>query len=138
MDLAVEQFADFDIFFYYGSGELESETKSDIFQNLMQSKRSLFYNRSYDSSGVKDHENKPNSFALQISIPFDIVESLSKRNTIVSAGENGHPDRRVALSQATIRIKNFKYGLNIDVLYIPLATLKQNDLSFPLSRNLGV
>jgi hypothetical protein len=127
MDLTVEQFADFDIFFYYGLGDLEIETKSDILQNLIQPKRSLFYNRSYDSSGIKEYENRPNSFALRISIPYDIVTSLSKRNTIVSAGENGNPDRRIAVSQATIRVENIKFGTNISVLYIPFANFRQTD-----------
>jgi hypothetical protein len=127
MDLAIEQFADFDMFFYYGSGKLENETKSDIFQNLMQQKRSLFYDRYYDSAGIKQYENRPNSFDLRINMPYDIVTSISKRNTVVSAGENDRPDRRIALSQSTIRIENSKKNLKVSVLYIPLATFKQTD-----------
>lgn len=127
MDFTVEQFADFDMFFYYGSGQLEDETKSDIFQNLMQPKRSLFYDRFYDSAGMKEYENRPNSFALRVNMPYDIVTSLSKRNTVVSAGENGNPDRRIAVSQATIRIENERDNVKTSVLYIPLATFKQTD-----------
>ena len=120
----MEQLQDFDGFFYYGSGDLEIETKSDILQNLMQSKRSLYYNRYYDSAGIKQYENRPISLFLQINIPYDIVTSIAKRNTVVSS-EN--PDRRVSVSQSTIRIETEKGLVKVSVIYIPLARFNQTD-----------
>ena len=118
--------SDFDIFFYYGQNELEIETKSDILQNVMQSKRSLFYDRALDSAGINDYENLPEGLTLKINLPYDVVNSIGKRNQFVSNGENGSRDRRVALSQSTIRIEgNNKGNIDITILNIPLADLKQ-------------
>jgi hypothetical protein len=137
MDFTIEQLADFDMFLYYGSNDLEVETKSDILQNLMQTKRSLFYDRSFDSAGIKDYENRPASLSLRINMPYDIVTSLSKRNSIVSSGEGDTPDRRIALSQATIRIEIENGDVKVSVLYIPLADFKQTDqISVLLPTNL--
>lgn len=118
---------DFDIFFYYGQNELSLETKSDVFANLMQPKRSLFYNRSLDSAGLDEYENNPFGLNIRINLPYDIVTSLSKRNQFVSNGEDGFRDRRVALSQSTIRVElNPTTGnTSVTVLYIPLADFKQ-------------
>lgn len=125
----LDQFQDFDNFFYYGYNQLEIETKSDIFQNLMQPKRSLFYNRSNDSSGIAQYENRPSSLALQINMPYDIVYSIAKRNQYVSDGSiSGRPDRRVALSQSTIKLEINKDNININVLYIPLADYRQTEI----------
>jgi hypothetical protein len=125
----IEQYKDFDNFFYYGFNNLEIETKSDIFQNLMQSKRSLFYDRAYDSAGIPQYENRPNSLVIHINLPYDIVVSLAKRNQYVSDGSiEGKPDRRIALSQSTIKIEIANDKVNVNVLYIPLADYRQTDL----------
>ena len=117
---------DFDIFFYYGQNELEIETKSDLLQNIMQPKRSLFYDRALDSAGIHDFENQPEGLTLRINLPYSIINSLSKRNQFVSSGENNSRDRRIALSQSTIKIENnIKGEINVSVLYIPLADFKQ-------------
>jgi hypothetical protein len=128
---------DLDLFFYYGQNDLEIETKSDVLANIMQPKRSLFYNRALDSSGVQDYENMPAGLTLRINLPYDIVNSLSKRNQFVSNGENGSKDRRIALSQATIRTEiDSKLGnVNVTILYIPLADFKQTQ---NLQFNLGI
>ena len=120
---------DFDIFFYYGQNELELETRSDLLANLTQAKRSLFYNRNLDSAGIPDYENMPEGLALRINLPYDVVNSLSRRNQFVSNGENGTRDRRVAVSQSTIRIEaNSNIGnIDITVLYVPLADFKQSE-----------
>lgn len=119
---------DFDIFFYYGQNELEIETKSDLMSNIMQSKRSLFYNRNLDSAGIQNYENKPESLSMQIGIPYDIVNSISKRNQYVTSGENGNRDRRVAISQTTVRVEINKLGqVDITVLFIPLANFRQSE-----------
>ena len=125
---------DFDVFFYYGQNDLELETKSDLLVNLLQTKRSLFYDRYYDSAGIDDYENYPEGLTLRINLPFDIVDSVAKRNQIVTNGEDGYKDRRVALSQSTILIDT-KDGVKVTVLYIPLANYNQSEsLSVPLGR----
>jgi len=120
---------DFDMFFYYGQNELELETKHDLLLNLMQPKRSLFYDRAVDAAGIPNYENVPESLTLRINVPYEIVNSFGKRNQYVSNGENGTRDRRVALSQSTIRIESdSKFGnVNITVLYIPMADYKQTE-----------
>ena len=133
----VEVLKDFDQFFYYGSGDLATEIRSDVLQNLLQRKRSLFYNRSLDSSGVKDYENVPNTIFITIMLPYDIVSSLAKRNSYVSNGEGDAPDRRIAISQATIRLRQDGQNLNINVEYINLFDLKQKEISTSLSLSGG-
>lgn len=119
-----EQLKDFDNFFYYGYGKIEDETKSDVMCILTQHKRSLFYSRNLNSAGISDYENYPNSMIKQILIPYDIVIALSKRNQYVSNGRNGTKDRRIAISQANIRIEEKKFETKITVLYIPMADFK--------------
>lgn len=124
LDTSVLQ--DFDTFFYYGQNELEIETKSDLLAILLQPKRSLFYSRALNAAGVKEYENMPSGIMLRINLPYDIVDSIAKRNQFVSSGENGNPDRRVALSQNTIRLQTDNQGnVDVSVLYIPLADFRQ-------------
>lgn len=118
---------DFDVFFFYGQNELSLETKSDIMQNIIQPRRTLFYDRDLDSAGITRYENQPNAIALQINLPYDIVISISKRNQFVSAGEQGLPDRRVALSQNTIRLNSRGGEVDVTVQYIPLSDFKQTE-----------
>lgn len=127
MNTDIDELKDFDLFFYYGQNELETETKSDVMANLMQPKRSLFYNRALDSAGIGEYENVPNGLSLRVNMPYDIVNSLSKRNQFVSNGENGSKDRRVAISQSTIRIESEKDNVKVSALYIPLSDFKQSE-----------
>jgi hypothetical protein len=130
---STDQLSDLDVFFFYGSGDINLETQSDIMQNLLQSSRSLFYDRSLDSAGIKDFENFPNALTLQILLPYTIVSSISKRNSFTSAQ---NPDRRVALSQSTIKITNDSQGLGINVLYVPFSNLQNpNVINLPLGVN---
>lgn len=131
---SIDVLSDFDLFFYYGQNDLELETKHDVMCNLMQPKRSLLGNRSLDSAGVSDYENKPIGIGIRVNLPFDIVDSLSKRNQYVSNGQNGNKDRRVAVSQSTVRIESDKQGtVKITVLFIPFSNFKQTQvLSVPL------
>lgn len=123
----VEQYRDFDIFFFYSFNDLEIETRSDILANILQPKRSLFYDRSQDAAGAPSYENRPNGLYLQVNLPYDIVTSLAKRNQVVSNGTGDNPDRRVAVSQATIRIESEKDRARVTVLYVPLADFRQTD-----------
>ena len=132
-----DQLSDFDLFFYYGHSDLNIETKHDVMLNVIQSKRSLFYSRSLDSAGVPNYENYPKGLMLQVLLPYDIVISLSKRNNYVSNGQNGYPDRRIALSQSTIRLEEDKNsnGVNVTVLYRPMSDIRISEIvSSPLGQ----
>lgn len=131
---SIDVLSDFDMFFYYGQNDLELETRHDLMVNLMQPKRSLLGSRSVGAAGIQDYENTPTGINLNIKMPFDIIDSLSKRNQYVTNGENETKDRRVAVSQSTIRIESDKLGnVNVTILYIPLANFKQTEtLNVPL------
>lgn len=130
---SVDTLSDFDMFFYYGLNDLEIETRHDIMLNVMQPKRSLLGNRALDAAGAADYENTPVGINQQIKLPFDIVESISRRNQYVSNGENGTKDRRVAVSQSSVRVEaDTKGNVSVTVLYIPLANFKQSEVSVPL------
>ena len=124
---------DFDHFYYYGQGNLSTEIKTDVFHNILQKKRSLYYNRSYDSAGVQEYENTPNTIFLAISLPYDIVLSLSKRNATVSNGTNGNPDRRIAVSQNSIRLTQDGGEVDVIVSYVNLFDYQEHNTGFPIS-----
>lgn len=123
---------DFDLFFYYGQNDLDIETKHDVMSNLMQPKRSLFYDRALDSAGISDYENVPEGLIMRINLPYAIVNSLAHRNQFVSNGENGNRDRRIAVSQSEIIIDfdSQKGNVDVSVYYYPLANFKQTQMSF--------
>jgi hypothetical protein len=123
---------DFDVFFFYGSNDLQLETESDLVAGLIQEKRSLFYNRQ-DAAGLK--ENYPNTFTLSVSTKYDITSWVSFRNTQVTDGTNSTRDRRVAVSQNYISFSRESVGtLNVEVLYIPFYNFKKaQQLTIPVS-----
>lgn len=120
-----EALKDFDIFFYYGQNDLETETKSDVLANLLQPKRSLFYNRSLDSAGIGDYENMPNGLFLSVNLPYDIVNSLAKRNQFVTSSPR---DRRIAVSQSLIQIEQKNGEVNVNVYFVLMSDLKQTEM----------
>ena len=131
--MSLEESQDFDNFFYYGQGNLEKETESDILSLISQSARSLYYDRFYDSAGIDQFENSPISVIIQVLLPFAIVSAISKRNTITS-GDGSSIDRRVAVSQNLISVEKGGDGeVNIQVGYVLFSDIntKQN-VSIPL------
>jgi len=125
---SVSTLKDFDIFFYYGKNDLETETKSDLLANIIQTKRSLFYDRALDSAGAGDFENVPEGLALRINLPYDIVNSLAKRNQFVTDGQNDSRDRRVAVSQSLISVEGQNNGnINVSVSYRSMSNFKQTE-----------
>lgn len=135
MDFELEVLSDLDAFFYYGEqgSDLLLETESDLLAGIMQPKRTLYYNRR-DSSGVPEKENFPNSFILAISTRYDITNWNAFRNTQVSDGSKGNPDRRVAISQNSIEIvQNQKGEMNVQIGFIPFDKFTQRKtLSLPI------
>ena len=136
MDYPLEILSDIDVFYYYGEpdSDLLLETESDIFAGILQPKRTLFYNRR-DASGVVEKENLPTSLILSLMTAFDITNWNSYRNTQVSDGANGTPDRRVAISQNSVQIqqRNEKGEMDVLVEFIPFANLKnKKDVTIPI------
>ena len=112
--------ADFDIFYFYGQNDLQTEIESDIQQLVVQNSRSLFYNRANDSAGLDEFENVPNAVSQAIMVAFNIVASLAKRNTYVGNGQEGTRDHRIAVSQNSISVEQVGAELDISIFYIPL------------------
>lgn len=121
--MTIEELKDFDNFYYYGQGNLEMETKSDIHQIVNQNNRSMFYNRDKDSAGIDAYENTPNTIIQSILIPYNIVSALSKRNTYVGNGQENTKDRRIAISQNSIKIKSDRNSIVISIFYVALINI---------------
>lgn len=97
-----------DIFFYYGKGDLDTETVSDLYELLLQPKRSLFYFRRF--GGVTGFENYPLALEYTALMKYEIVNAVAYRNGYISNGQRESIDRRVATSQEFIDIENNKDG----------------------------
>ena len=111
----VTSLEDFDLFFFYGKLDIELENEHDLVEGIVQPKRSLFYNRQ-DGTGIQQMENHPNIMALQITIRALITMFVGLRNTRVSDGRNGQRERRLAVSQNSIRFVKGKQGRELDVI----------------------
>lgn len=132
MNLSVEQLSDIDFFFYHGSNKLEDEIQHELMLGLIQPKRTLLYNMK-EGVGISEYENYPTGITLQVGLRFDIASWVSERNTYVSNGQDGFPDRRVATSQNQIKIEKGNKGeVNIEVLFIPFYNYNEaNILKIP-------
>lgn len=100
-------------FFYYGKGDIREESKQDLEEVVVQSKRSLFYYRQ-GSSGITEYSNVSSLLLLQVLGKFDIASSIAYRNSFVSNGFQGSIDRRIILSQTSIEIIKDRAG-NVQV-----------------------
>jgi hypothetical protein len=120
MDFEYSQLSDFDIILFYGENDLDLEIQSEILAGLIQGKRSLFYNRQ-DGCGIS--ENVPNGLSSQISMRYQIAKWGAYRNSYVTDGSSGSPDRRALISQNSVSFDtNNKNDGNMDlnVLYVPM------------------
>ena len=137
MDYEISQLSDADLFFFYGEpgSDVDMEIQSDLLAGLMQSKRTLFYNRQ-DSAGVADKENFPNSLILAIMSRYDVTTWNAYRNAQVSDGTNGNPDRRISVSQSSVSVlKNEKGEFDISVGYIPFKNYQSfGSVNIPITR----
>jgi hypothetical protein len=112
-----DELQDWDLFFYYGeTRDLELECRFDLFELLLQNKRSLFYSRRL-AAGLDQYENNPNTVKLQVLGKYEIASAVAYRNSLVSDGTTGHPDRRIAVSQNSIGIKQKRDETNIEIFY---------------------
>ena len=124
-----EELEDFDNFFFYGLDPIDAnvirETQSEIAAELLQPRRSAWYFRSY-GVGVPNYENSPIGVFMQIGIPFDVVQSMTRRNDEVTNGQNGLPDRRIAVSQDNVRVDHEDDGTTrVAVNFVPLITAQK-------------
>lgn len=124
----------FDYFFYHGSQPLNEEIASEVLAMLNQPARTLYYSRSYNSSRVHDYENTPNSLVLEVGMPYDVVESIARRNTVVGDGAQNGRDRRVFASQETVSIQRSGGNVDLSVEYIQSVDNKGNQIQLPIGR----
>lgn len=109
---------DGDYFFFYGLVDQRKEIEGDLFQGIMQSKRSMFYARQY-GAGVPEYENTAGGLSLEVNMKYDIASWIAQRNKEISTGTDGTRDRRVVTSQSAIRINQRMGEVDVQVLYIP-------------------
>lgn len=121
--MSIERLKDFDNFYYYGQGDIVDETESDIHQTVTQNSRSMFYNRSNDSAGLDEFENTPNTISQSVLMPYSIVSALARRNTYVGNGQDNTKDRRVVVSQNSIKTRANGNNIEISVFYIALVNI---------------
>lgn len=125
----LDQLGSFDLFFNYGSNDLDLEIESDLVQGLIQPKNSLFGFRSY-GAGVSEKENYPNTVSLSVGLKYDIALHIAKQNLTIS---NQNPDRRIATSQNSVKISQSGGNLDVQVLYIPYKDYKKSSsISLPI------
>ena len=126
-----------DSFFYAGKIDLRSEIKEDIEMILVQPERSIPYFRSY-GAGITEYENEPISFGMMIQLRYEIAMALATRNSYVSNGDSGTPDRRAITSQMAISVKQSESGLDIEIPFIALIDTTDQSNSVRLSLGVGI
>jgi len=118
MEYSIDELSSWDIFFYYGQSNIDLEMQSDLMLLVLQSDRSLYYDRR-ESGGVAGYENHPNDLNLQVNIRYNIANAVAWKNGIYASGIDGMPDRRIALSQNSISFSKSGGELNVALLFIP-------------------
>ena len=104
-----------DKFFYYDSVSVEDMNKSDLNEILTQPEKTLYYFRSF---GVDMKQNYPLSGFNSLLVAYSIANAVAKRNQSVTDGSDGFQDRRIAVSQSFINVKDRSTGeRDINVYY---------------------
>lgn len=115
---------DIDYLFYYGQVDEDDEVQKDILMGLEQSRRTMFYHRSF-GSGIKEYENTPDGLAFTIGVKYGIASWIAARNQEVSDGSNGTRDRRVATSQSVILVEGGNGEKTVSIPYLRYADLNK-------------
>lgn len=118
MNYTLDEMSSWDLFFYYGQNPLDLEIQADLMKLCIQPDRSLYYNN-LESGGIVGHENFPNTINLQVNLRYSISMAVARKNRFISDGTDGNPERRIAVSQNSIKFDVNKGELDIQVLYIP-------------------
>jgi hypothetical protein len=111
-----------DLFFFYDTIPASDMIAAEVFAVCLQPPGLLFYNRRF---GAEVGENNPNTFSQQVNVRTAIMTSLSLRNTRVTDGRGGFPDRRAVTSWNAIEITQAGENADIQVGYIELGDLTQ-------------
>jgi len=116
-------------FFYWGLEDLPTEINDDVQWGLIQPKRSMFYNRGY-GAGLAEFENAPIGLQSMVLIKYEAAKFMAVRNSVVTNGSSGYPERRVATSQDIITVdvdgNGQAPGLNVNVPFIMLTNMKKS------------
>lgn len=119
MSTPLSQLSSWDLFFYYGQNDLDLEIEADLMLLALQPLRSLLYNNK-ESGGINEYENYPNDIGLQVNVRYEVANAVAWKNFQISNGEDGLPDRRIAVSQNSLKFtKNNSGELAIEIFYIP-------------------
>lgn len=122
-----KQYASSDYFFYYQNIDFRDMCKHDLLELLSQPARSMYFFSKY-GAGIKNFENFPTGFIMRIGITYGIANAIAKRNTFVTDGSGGTPDRRIATSQEAVEYEQGEMGnLDVSVFYFLFADLKKQD-----------
>lgn len=120
----LKELSNTDMFFFYGQSDLLKEQESDLYIGLIQPKRSLYYNRNF-GAGIVEYENYPNSITIQVGLRYEISAHIARQNQRISDGSEGSVDRRIAVSQNSVRIEHKGEELNVSVFFIPYKDYKK-------------
>ncbi len=121
-----------DDFFWHGQNPLLHEIEEDVKLVVLQPIGTLYYDRGYGGN-VSRHENAPDRIALEIEIRADVVTAISVRNSRVSDGRGGLPDRRVLVSQEMVGVESLDDSIELTVGYIPMAAGAAQTVSLGIS-----
>lgn len=121
-----EEISNSDYFFFYGEGiiPLQDEAQHDIFEQVIQPRRTYFYNRQ-EAIGITEFENYPSSLVAEILTRFRVAQGISFKNTLVTDGSNGQLDRRVVVSQNTVSTRFVDDLLDIGIQYFLFASIEE-------------
>lgn len=114
----IDEMSSWDLFFYYGQSDVDLEIQSDLMLLSIQPPRSLLYNN-LESGGIAAYENYPNDINLQVHLRFSITDAVARKNRFIADGTDGYPERRIAVSQNSIRFTPLRGELDIEIFYIP-------------------
>ena len=118
MNYTLDEMSSWDLFFYYGQNPLDLEIQSDLMLLCLQPDRSLYYNN-LESGGIVGSENFPNTISLQVNLRYSISIAVARKNRFISDGTDGKPERRIAVSQNSIKFDVNRNELDTQILYIP-------------------
>lgn len=134
--MTLQEAGDSDLIFFYDSVDVRKETEADILGMLVQPKGSMFYFRRLGCDVLGD-ENAPAAVSTMIKLKADVVGAFGFRNSQVTNGSLGFPDRRAFTSQSVITVEQDGQtgDTDVSVPYVEtadLSSLKQT--SVPLGR----
>ena len=128
----IREISSSDLFFFYDTIGIEQSNEAELVTAVMQPKKSMFYNRRF-GAGVSESTNYPNTIAMIVGIPYDIIDSIAIRNTQVVDGTRKQKDRRLASSQGAISLSQDKDGgIEVRLSYINFFNYEEQNTNITL------